>query len=70
MADKTDTIARKDDQNTKVLETIDSEFTEKKLGVVARYLERSGETFPGQPRSPHSRVCRGKYGPPDRGGHP
>lgn len=45
VADKIDSVIGRYDQYTDVLEGINSEFTEKELGVVARYLERSGGTF-------------------------
>lgn len=43
--DKIAAISGQYDQYTDVLEGINSEFTEEQLGVVARYLERSGGTF-------------------------
>lgn len=45
VAERIDAITSQYDQYTDVLEGINSEFTEKELGVVARYLERSSGTF-------------------------
>lgn len=45
VTDKIDAIAGQYDQYTDVLDGINTEFTEKELGVIARYLERSSATF-------------------------